>query len=132
LWDWIPAKGKSGGLLSGFSVDRFDVGGRVQEGYILLHRLWDKKMEAKWNVMNVYEYPHDKDKEKILVEMAMMCSQSKEPFAMGGDFNLMRYSSEKNKLSQPNRYSNMFNSIIHMQELREFEISGGQYTWSNN
>jgi hypothetical protein len=64
LWDWIPAKEKSGGLLSGFSVDRFDVGGRVQEGYILLHKLWDKKMEAKWNVMNVYEYPHDKDKEK--------------------------------------------------------------------
>jgi hypothetical protein len=64
LWDWIPAKEKSGGLLSGFSVDRFDVGGRVQEGYILLHKLWDKKMEAKWNVMNAYEYPHDKDKEK--------------------------------------------------------------------
>jgi hypothetical protein len=51
---------------------------------------------------------------------------------IGGDFNIMRYSFEKNKLSQLNRYSSMFNSIIHMQESREIEISGGQYTWSNN
>jgi hypothetical protein len=35
----------------------------VQEKYILKHNLWSKKMEVKWNVMNVYGAPHDKDKE---------------------------------------------------------------------
>jgi hypothetical protein len=30
LWDWVPAKGKSGGLLSGLSSDRFDVGSSVR------------------------------------------------------------------------------------------------------
>jgi hypothetical protein len=47
--------------------------------YILQHNLWDKKMEVKWNVMNVYVAPHDKDKELFLVEMAKMCFLSKDP-----------------------------------------------------
>jgi hypothetical protein len=37
LWDWIPARGRSGGVLSGISVDRFDVGRRVQGTFILQH-----------------------------------------------------------------------------------------------
>jgi exonuclease III len=110
LWDWIPAVGKSGGVLSGFSVYRFDVGSRVQGKYILKHCLWDRKMEVKWNVMNVYGAPHEKDKEDFLAEMAIMCSQNKEPYVIGGDFNLLRYSSEKNRSSQLSRHSSVFNS----------------------
>jgi hypothetical protein len=45
LWDWIPAVGKSGGVLSGIKSERFDVGSREQGNFVLLHRLWDKK---KW------------------------------------------------------------------------------------
>jgi hypothetical protein len=29
LWDWSPAKGKSGGILSGLKLDTFDVGMRT-------------------------------------------------------------------------------------------------------
>jgi hypothetical protein len=54
LWAWIPASGKSGGVMFGFSVDRFDVGSRVRGKYIMKYYLWDRKMEVKWNVMNVY------------------------------------------------------------------------------
>jgi hypothetical protein len=43
LWDWIPAVGKSGGVLSGIKSERFDVGSREQGNFVLLHRLWDKK-----------------------------------------------------------------------------------------
>jgi hypothetical protein len=26
LWDWLPTRGRSGGMLSGFKIDKFDVG----------------------------------------------------------------------------------------------------------
>jgi hypothetical protein len=47
LCDWIPAKGKSGRILFGLSVDRFDVRKRIQVDYILVHSLWDKELEFK-------------------------------------------------------------------------------------
>jgi hypothetical protein len=31
-----------------------------------------------------------------------------------------------------NRFSDMFNPLIHFHELRELDMSGGLYTWSNN
>jgi hypothetical protein len=30
LWDWSPAKGRSGGILSGLKLDSFDVGSQTQ------------------------------------------------------------------------------------------------------
>jgi hypothetical protein len=54
LWDWMPTVGKSGGLLSGLKLDRFDVGSRVQGDFTLQHTLWDKNLEQKWNIVNVY------------------------------------------------------------------------------
>jgi exonuclease III len=51
---------------------------------------------------------------------------------IGGDFNIMRFSSEKNKTFHPNRFSKKFSALIHLNELREIYIAGGQFTWSNN
>jgi hypothetical protein len=48
---------------------------------------------------------------------------------VGGDFNILRFSFEKNKNYHPNRFSDTFNVIIQVNELT---ISGGIYTWSNN
>jgi hypothetical protein len=39
LWDWIPAKGKSGGVLTGLKVERFDVGVRRQGVYSSSHNM---------------------------------------------------------------------------------------------
>jgi hypothetical protein len=47
LWDWSPSQGRSGGLLSGVNLNRFDVGAMSQGKYVLQHNLWDKKLELK-------------------------------------------------------------------------------------
>jgi hypothetical protein len=49
-----------------------------------------------------------------------------------GGFNILRFGSEKNKVFHPNKFSDIFNNIIHVHGLREIDISGGMYTWSNN
>jgi hypothetical protein len=51
---------------------------------------------------------------------------------IGGDFNILRFFSEKNKRFSPNRYSDVFNNIIQVNGLIEMTIGGGKYTWSNN
>jgi hypothetical protein len=51
---------------------------------------------------------------------------------VGGDFNIQRYSDEKNKNFCGNRFSDMFNWIINSYEMREIALNGGKYTKSNN
>jgi endonuclease/exonuclease/phosphatase family metal-dependent hydrolase len=51
---------------------------------------------------------------------------------VGGDFNILRYSSEKNKKFNENNFSSVFNLIINAYELRELPLAGGKFTWSNN
>jgi hypothetical protein len=44
----------------------------------------------------------------------------------------LRFSSDKNKKFLPNRFSDIFNTIINISDLREIYVSKGRYTCSNN
>jgi hypothetical protein len=54
----------------------------------------------------------------------MVCSDQRLPLLIGGDFNIIRFSSEKNKGMRNNRWSDMFNAIINTYSLREIHMSG--------
>jgi exonuclease III len=60
-----------------------------------------------------------------------MLNKCKEPVLLGGDFNIIINSSEKNK-GGVHRHTNLFNSIINTFDLIDISITGGRYTWSNN
>jgi hypothetical protein len=119
LWDWISARGRSGGVLTGISLDRFDIGSRIQGEFILQHNLWDKELEVKWNILNVYGSTQDEHKDEFLSEMAAFCEKNREPYVLGGDFNILRYSCEKNKNFHHNRHFDIFNAIINSNGLRD-------------
>jgi hypothetical protein len=82
--------------------------------------------------VTVYGPAHDDKREQFLSELSNICAKDDVPTLLGGDFNILRYSSEKNKLFNGNRYCDLFNWIINSYELREIDMSGGKYTWSNN
>lgn len=93
--------------------------------------MWDKQLNVKWSLVNVYGPPQDED-EEFLCELAAFCSDMKEPYILGGDFNIIRFAYEKNKNFQRSRFSDLFNTVIHANDLREIYMAGGKYTWSNN
>jgi hypothetical protein len=47
----------------------------------------------------VYGPAHDENKEHILSELSNICAPKKFTSPGGGDFNIIRYSDEKNKTS---------------------------------
>ena len=97
LWKWIPSIGKSEGILSGINLEFFDVGSFCEGQFILQLNLWDKVLKKKWNLLNVYEAAHDENRREFLSELARYCNQNHDPFMVGGDFNLVRFSSKKTK-----------------------------------
>jgi endonuclease/exonuclease/phosphatase family metal-dependent hydrolase len=46
-----------------------------------------------------------------------------------GDFNIIRYSSGKNKKGALEKHSRTFNAVISAYELVEIEMTGGKFTW---
>lgn len=68
----------------------------------------------------------------LINKLALFCGKNKEPYIVGGDFNIIRFSHDKNKGGRVCRHTNTFNAIIHAYELREITMNGGKYTWSNN
>lgn len=97
LWLYNSAKGKSGGILVGIKKDLYDAGSFQQGEFMLQINLWDKVNRIIWNLLVVYGAAHEDQKIKFLTELSSFCSKSKEPLLIGCDFNLIRYSFERNK-----------------------------------
>jgi hypothetical protein len=131
-WKWIPSVGRSGGILSGLRNSRFDILDIVMGRFYISVTLQDLKLQKKWKLVLVYGAAQENDKEEFLVELGDICCNQRLPMFIGGDFNILRFPSEKNKAMRRSKWSDLFNAIINTYELREIEMSGGQFSWSNN
>ena len=80
LWEWIPSRGKSRGILVGIKTSRFDVGSFKKGDYILQMNLWDKEIRMKWNLMIVYGAAQEEHKIDFLTELSRFCDASSEPY----------------------------------------------------
>jgi hypothetical protein len=98
--------------------------------YILRFDLRDNLKKCKWSLLVVYGSAHEEFKNEFLVELSSFCHEVDTPYIIGGDFNIIRHSGEKNKCTPMSKYSDIFNSIIHTLGLREIHMAGGLYTWS--
>ena len=81
--------------------------------------------------MLVYGAAHDKKRDKFLDELTSCCGNIKTPYVIGGDFNILRDSSDKNKPLHRSQHMDRFNNIIHSLSLREIHMGGGRFTWTN-
>jgi hypothetical protein len=132
LWLWNPSKGKSRGILVGVRKEFYDVCSFKQGDFMLQVNLWDKQNKVKRNLLVVYGAAKEENKINFLSELSQFCSSNLDPILIGGDFNIIRYANERNKNMGVHRHSGLFNTLIHMYELRELIMTGGMFTWSNN
>lgn len=98
LWLYNSVIGRSGGILVGVKTDLYDVGSFQQGDFMLQMNLWDKINKIKWNLLIVYGAAHDEHKLEFLSELSFFCSRNSDPILIGGDFNIIRFAYERNKL----------------------------------
>ena len=80
----------------------------------------------------MYGPAQDNLKNAFLAEMVNVVGAELNPFLIGGDFNIMRRPEDKNKDNFNPRWPNLFNAVIESLEIKEIELKGRQFTWSNN
>ena len=82
----------------------------------------------------VYGAAQPKFKEAFLTELVNTCSKESLPLLVGGggDFNIIRNSSEKSNDKFNGKWPFLFNAVIDSLNLRELLMSGRKFTWSNS
>ncbi|WVZ88937.1 hypothetical protein U9M48_035404, partial [Paspalum notatum var. saurae] len=86
------------------------------EFYIKFH-LCNRSDKFKWILMVVYGPAQDEFKSAFHAELVQACQHNPLPTLIGGDFNILRNSNEKNNESF---------------DLREIDLTRRQYTWANS
>jgi hypothetical protein len=132
LWYTRAPKGRSGGILVGVDLQVLDIGAIYERDFFVKFRLCNKSDSLKRALVALYGPAQDDQKEKFLAEMVNMCSHGNLPIMIGGAFNFMRSSEEKNNDRFNSWWPFHFNAIIDGLNLRELEMSGRKYTWANN
>lgn len=96
-WQWIPARGHSGGLAMGINTDLFE----IEEVNLLQHSMWrlvrNRVSNFRYWVANVYGPAQHTLSADFITELSDMCTSIQLPVIMGGDFNLIRGNRDRNK-----------------------------------
>lgn len=88
-----------------------------------------KIQEYTWHRSAVYA-PNDRRKrEEVWWELAGARGLFYGPWVVCGDFNTVRYPSEKKNCSRVTRAMMEFSSFIEDMELVDLQLAGGDYTW---
>jgi hypothetical protein len=122
VWHYLPPKGRSGGILLGVRAKMFDVS-LIHEGefHIKFH-ICNKTDKFKWTLMAVYGPAQDEFKSAFLAELVRACQHNPLPSLIGGSFNILRNSREKNNDRFNNRWPFLFNVVIDSFDLREIVL----------
>ena len=114
-------------MVSGIASSRLEDRGSYFLGLEVLHR----PSKLKYNLINIYG-PADHSKTvEFLDEITGKIERCHSPVIMGGDFNLIRGSHDKNndRINWPR--VNLFNNYIADWGLHEVQRTGARFTWTN-
>ena len=80
----------------------------------------------------MYGSPYEEGIEAFLSELHALFVEDPTPTLIGGDFNLIRFASDKNNGNINRKWSDNFNAWIEIWSLLEIKLSSRKYTWANN
>jgi hypothetical protein len=100
----------------------------VEGEFFIKFHLQNRYDDFKRILMSVYGPAQEEFKSAFLSELVRTCQQNPLPTLIGGDFNIMRHSKEKNKDNFSSRWPFLFKVVIDSFDLREIELTGRQFT----
>jgi hypothetical protein len=131
-WFYQPAKGAAGGILVGLNSDLYvAIVGSILDLSISIMVL-DKKICLNWKLVVVYGSPYEDGKQAFLDEWYTVLASWREPTIIGGDFNLVRFTSDKSNGFINHRWADAFNDWVSKWGLTELDPPNKIFTWTNN
>jgi hypothetical protein len=131
-WCHKPARGTAGGILVGANSDFFLVTVGQILNYSVSVMLLDKKTGFSWKLVVVYGSPYEDGKQAFIEELHDVMASWEGPTLIGGDFNLVRFASDKSNGIINHRWADAFNDWVDQWVLIELNPPNKAFTWTNN
>ncbi|CAN0922514.1 Transposon TX1 uncharacterized 149 kDa protein [Linum grandiflorum] len=132
-WGWAfkPSAGASGGIITCWNEELFDVEAEWVGDFVVVMVLRSKLDDFKWLLLNVYGPCFHIKKLQFLQELRDIVGWWKFPVCMIGDFNLIRSLDQATGRYRSRLEMEWFNNMIFDLALIELPLGGAQFTWSN-
>ena len=119
-WHSLPANGTAGGVLVGFKTSKFKILAWNVKNFCVSALVTNVEDNFSWRLITVYGSPYDDHKHEFLEELHCLLGDWDGPTLIGGDFNLIRSTSEKNG-NINYHWADCFNEWINQWGLIEFK-----------
>jgi hypothetical protein len=123
--------GTSGGLISAWDLNLFDLVGSSPSQHILSLDFTRHDDSSPFRFTNIYAPCDRGEKANFLLNLASHDLGDDTPWIIAGDFNLTRDHSEHNNNNFSLSEANLFNDCINNLALIELPLCDKQFTWSN-
>jgi exonuclease III len=123
-WVWTAAQGHSGGTLMGVRTDDIVVVHKDCGEFFSSMKIVLRQDDFKWEIVNVYGPVKMERKASFLEELNQKISRMEDPFIIGGDFNLIRFSWEKSTGNVNQFWMSAFNDFIRDNGIKEMDRKG--------
>jgi hypothetical protein len=94
-WNYIPAKGTSGGILVGFRNTAIEIISWQEFNFCAVSIVRNYAGKITWRLIVVYGSPYEESKLEFIKELEMIMGNWQGPTLVGSDFNLVRNQKEK-------------------------------------
>ncbi|XP_071727484.1 uncharacterized protein [Rutidosis leptorrhynchoides] len=122
------SKGNSGGLLSAWDPNIFKANHIVErDTFIAVKGLW-KDVGTELIFVNIYGPHNDMDKKKMWQDLSEVLEYDKAMWVLLGDFNEVRFASERKNTEFIEKRAEMFNKFIKENNLIDLPLGGRIFT----
>jgi exonuclease III len=130
VWCWLPASGRSGGMLMGFRESMFEIGAIDTGRHFVSVDVILRAARLTLRIFGIYGPADHALSASFLQELSNKVENTTMPIIMGGDFNLIRSDQDKNndRINWPRL--ELFNNHIAAWGLREIPRTGARFTWT--
>jgi hypothetical protein len=131
-WHHLEARGSAGGILVGANRDVFNMAVDKVLKFSVSVILTNKSNGFAWKLVVVYGPAYDELRQEFLDELEIVMGSWKGPIMVGGDFNFVRFASDKSNGIYNHRWADGFNEWVSKWALMELNPSNKKFTWTNN
>jgi hypothetical protein len=130
-WVWTTTQGHSGGTLLGIRTSDISIPRKDKGEFFTSMKLVSKLDKFTWEIINVYGPVQTERKQHFLDELTQKVTDTTDPFIIGGDFNLIRFTWEKSSENTNQQWMDKFTDFNRNSGVKELIRKGGRFTWTN-
>ncbi|XP_021820446.1 uncharacterized protein LOC110762145 [Prunus avium] len=129
-WVFVPSTGRSGGIVIIWNTQFVSViDSEIAEFSVSIKIRGTSG--ADWWLSGIYGPCRQRDRGRFWVELAALYGLCGENWCIGGDFNVVRFVSDKSNGGGVTSSMRTFNNFINDTNLRDPRLLNASFTWSN-